>query len=305
MKDHRESGFTLIEILIAVVILGLMMISVYSIINNSTQTKETILKEDSSLMQLQAALSRFELDYSSVTSPLFYASLKAQDPNAVDDFTEGNTNINLEPFTPSENFLGTTENGQIVPTFQMPDTQTLIFFSSSHHRRVENAKQSRYSWIRYHLRDNSREDESGEKIPGKELVRSSAPEDIYRPEIDWSKEKEFILLDNIKEFKWGFWDKDKENFVSTVRELTNPNSVPRLVQISLIWIAPDQTEVEITRTFRPLFPFFDTKAEADALKAKRAAQASGSSGGPNQESFPDEPPPPSPDEGEFGGDDEI
>ena len=277
MKRELEAGFTLIEILIAVVILGLMMISVYGIINNSTQTKDIITNEDRSLMQVQAAISRFELDFSSVVSPLFYSVAKESNPqNQIEADTLSDTEV--QPFVASENFFATTESGELLPTFQMPDSQTLIFFSSSHHRRLENAKQARYNWVRYHLRDSTQENELGEKIPGKELVRSTVSEDIYRPEIDWSQEKEFILLNNIKEFKWSFWDREKENFVDTVRELTNPNMIPRLIQMSFVWIAPDQTEMNFLRSFRPLYPYFDTKAEADAIKAKKAANAAAGEG---------------------------
>ncbi len=275
---ESESGFTLIEILIAIVVLALMMVSIYTIINNSTTTKDVIVREDQSYLQVQTALSRFELDFSSLSSPLFYAQAKTVNV-PLDDSTR-DPYSGAQPFAASENFFATTESGEIIPTFQMPDSNTIVFFTSSHYRRVENAKQSRYSWVRYTLRDSTREDESGEKIEGKEWVRSTVVEDVYRGEIDWSKEREFILLDHIKELKWGFWDKEREKFVENIRELSNPNSLPRLVQISITWVAPDKTELEFNRTFRPLYPFFDTKAEADILKA-RAQQNSTAGGNPD------------------------
>ncbi len=282
--QKNESGFTLIEILIAIVVLALMMVSIYTIINNSTTTKDVIVREDQSYLQVQTALARFELDFSSFTTPLFYTQAKAVS-NSVDDV--GNDPYSgAQPFVPSENFVATTEQGEIIPAFQMPDNNTIIFFTSSHYRRVENAKQSRYSWVRYTLRDSTREDENGEKIEGKEWVRSTVVEDIYRGEFDWSNEREFILLDHIKEFSWGFWDKEREKFVENIRELSNPKLPPRLVQISLTWIAPDKTELNFTRTFRPLYPFFDTKAEADLLKA-RAQQNSTVGGEPGAFSQPD------------------
>lgn len=283
-NENQESGFTLLEILIAIVVLALMMVSIYTIINNSTETKDKITTEDRSYLQVQTALARFELDFSSFTTPLFYAQAKTKE-NGVDD-AERDPYSGPQPFVASENYFATTDSGELIPAFQMPDNNTIIFFTSSHYRRVENAKQSKYSWVRYTLRDSTKEDDAGDKIEGKELVRSTVVEDIYRGEFDWGKEREFIVLDHIKEFKWGFWDKEREKFVENIRELSNPNLPPRLVQINLTWTAPDKTELEFHKTFRPLYPFFDTKAEADILKAR--AQQNSSVGGSNQGGFPPE-----------------
>lgn len=298
-EDKSESGFTLIEILIAIVVLALMMVSIYTIINNSTETKDVIVNEDKSYLQVQTALARFELDFSSFSSPLFYTQAKTTKNSPDDAFQDPDDGA--RPFVPTENFFATTDSGELIPAFQMPDKNTIIFFTSSHYRRVENAKQSRYSWVRYTLRDSTREDENGEKIEGKEWVRSSVVEDIYRGEFDWAREREFILLDHIKDFSWGFWDKEREKFVENIRELSNPNLPPRLIQVSLTWIAPDKTELSFTRTFRPLYPFFDTKAEADLLKAR--AQQNNSASGSSSDSGAFTPPDVTPPNG--GDDDDL
>ena len=261
--------------------MALMMVGVFSIINNSTNTKDTVTLEDRNYLQVQTALSRFELDFSALTSPLFYSTPKTLGKDNPDGFNNDPYN-GAQPFVASDNFFATTQTGELIPAVQMPDNQTLIFFTASHYRRVENAKQSRYSWVRYTLRDATGENAAGEKLEGKEWVRSSVVEDIYRGEFDWGKEKEFILLGSIKEFKWGFWDKERAKYVENIRELSQPNSVPRLVRISITWVAPDKTEINFNRTFRPLYPFFDTKAESDLLKARASQTQSGdgAAGGP-------------------------
>ena len=71
MKLMSEKGFTLIEVLITIVILSFLMISVFSIIDNSTITKENITIEDRELIQIESALTRFELDFTQLYSPLF------------------------------------------------------------------------------------------------------------------------------------------------------------------------------------------------------------------------------------------
>jgi len=78
-KVDNQAGFTLLEVLIAITILSLLMVSIYSVIENSTTTKDRIITEDRDKMQLEMAFARIETDLEYIYSPLYYESTQKED----------------------------------------------------------------------------------------------------------------------------------------------------------------------------------------------------------------------------------
>ena len=270
----NQDGFTLIEVLVAITILSLLMAMMYGIVQDSTDTKDKITSEDREALQLVTALERLELDISQLYSPLYFSAPYSKfneenrDGSEEEDEDESKTVDPLSTFEPSERFPAITTSGDIVPAMLNESKTELIFMSTSNRRILENAKQSRFSWIKYGLRSMTKETER--KGAQFELFRSVESENIYNRDFIWDKVKEHLLLANIKSFQFQFWNKETKKFVDSLNELSKDKFTPRIIKVILVWINKDDAEITIERTFRPLYPFFDTEKDEKEKKEETA-----------------------------------
>jgi prepilin-type N-terminal cleavage/methylation domain-containing protein len=242
-----NQGFTLIEILISITILSFLMIGVYQIIDNSTISKETVTSEDRALLQLERALSRFNLDFSLIHSPRYFISLPPKsEKQPLED-----TKIR---YFPSDQFPTQADNGMPIPKVDTPEKSTLIFMTAANRRKRADTKESTYAWVKYSLQSGK------DSSKGQELVRTFTPKDPYAPEIEWEGIKSHLLLTGVKSLEFLFWSSKKEKFVDRPKDLA-PDELIKLIKVKLIWIDNREIEHNISRTFRTLWPYFNPMAD--------------------------------------------
>ena len=219
-KINNQNGFTLIEVLISITLLALMMAYMVTIMDNSMRTKESVLAEDKDFMQLETAMSRFDLDYSQIYSPLFFSSEKKNGMDRDSGITDDGDK--KDPFEPSEKFPSITSVGTPVPLVENPSKFSFSFFTSSNRRKVQDAKQSHYAWVKYEMRPTTDiKDEENKREGGtNELVRYMTPNNPYSKDHDWDGLKPYVLLKNIKKLQFLFWDKKKKKYVDRAREIS-------------------------------------------------------------------------------------
>jgi prepilin-type N-terminal cleavage/methylation domain-containing protein len=264
MKDSR--GFTLIEIMVAITLLAFLMISIFNITNNSIDTKDRIVDEDREFLQIQTLFDRLELDFSQIYSPLYFAfpRISPNTPGAqgADIFDEENP---PPRYRPTERFPSEAHGQLLIPTVVNEDQQSLVFLSTSNRRKSLNSEQSRFAWIRYTLASIETNDPDDELPEGRlgtmQVMRSAQANDPYRRDFNWDQVRSYSLLKGVKEFRFEFWDRDNKRFVDLLRGLPKDALSPRLLKVSFTWVAPDGVEHFFTRTFRPLFPYFDRDAD--------------------------------------------
>ncbi|WP_127717305.1 prepilin-type N-terminal cleavage/methylation domain-containing protein [Halobacteriovorax sp. HLS] len=268
----NQEGFTLIEVLIAITVLALLMSMMYTIVQNSTETKDKIISEDRDSLQLVTALERLETDISQIYSPMYfnaaYSKNENQDQDEPTPTDTTNTKDPLSTYEPSERFPAISTAGDIIPAFLNESKTELVFMSTSNRRIREDSKQSRFNWIRYSIRSISEESlKTGVQY---ELVRSVESENIFKKDFNWDKIKEHVLLKDLKSFQFQFWNKETKKFVDSIAELAIDRETPRIIKVKMVWINKDNNEIEIERTFRPLFPLFDTEKDEKAKKTETA-----------------------------------
>jgi prepilin-type N-terminal cleavage/methylation domain-containing protein len=252
MKLMSEKGFTLIEVLITIVILSFLMISVFSIIDNSTITKENITIEDRELLQIESALTRFELDFTQLYSPLFYAK-KFDSKNYLDQNKSSTLSKNqitsLSDYQPSELFPLITETNHPIPAIINDNMTDIMFMTSNNKRKFENAKQSNYAWVRYFLE----EDESSLKTLKRQFIATN----IYSGEFEDQTTKAHTLATNIKSLSFLYWDQEKSKFAESLKYVDYSTTPLKLIKIILVWVDKNEVEHEIIRTYRSLWPYFN------------------------------------------------
>jgi prepilin-type N-terminal cleavage/methylation domain-containing protein len=252
----NSSGFTLIEVLIAIVLLAFISLYTFKMVDTNLDTKDQVLKEDRLLLQTLTAISRIDSDFNQIYSPLY--STSKENPSA------DSNQLYQDNSSPKGQFDGKAKNGILIPQFQSPDKSTLIFFTASNRRKMADAKDSRYNWVKYSIRrtDHSGEDAAEPKSTGdQELVRQTITTNIYSDDLNWSDVKAQVLLTNVKSVEFSFWDERTKKYVTSILELNENKNLIRSIKLNLVWIDEDNHEQKIEKNFRILFPFFNAKAD--------------------------------------------
>ena len=262
----KQNGFTLVEVMVAITLLTFLMVGVYTIIENSTDTKDQILAEDREMMAVQGALGRFALDFSQIFSPAYFAyeHKKEDDRNKV---PQGDSPKPSFTFTPSEQFSGVSYRGDPIPSIKS-DRNSFEFFTASNRRKVQDVRHSRFAWVRYSIVTSS-EEEKNKEAP-LTLVRQFLANNPFDGELDWGVAKEYTLLSNIKKMQFENWNSATQKFESSVETLGNRKYSLKAVRLVLTWVDKNNSEFEVSRTFRSLWPNFDTKKDyEDRKKAEK------------------------------------
>lgn len=258
IQDNK--GFTLVEVLIAILLLAFISLQTFKMIDNSTTTKETVLKEDRLLLQTLTAISRIDSDFTQIYSPLYEYSKAnpATDPNAIYQDSASSRGI----------FDGKAKNGAIIPQFQSEDKSTLVFFTAANRRKMADAKESRYAWVKYSIRSTDKKDlepSETENSGGSELVRQTISANIFNSELNWNDAKHQVLLTHVKSVEFSFWDERTKKFVPSLLELNENKNIIRSIKLNLVWVDENNHEQKIEKVYRILHPYFNTKL--DDMKA--------------------------------------
>jgi prepilin-type N-terminal cleavage/methylation domain-containing protein len=262
----NNQGFTLLEVIIAITLLSLLMISVYSITNNSTTTIERVLKEDSELGQVETAMSRMNLDFSHIYSPLYFEMSKSQQKKFQDKKPRNDQQAFIDP-TLSKNFPQRSANGHRIPAIFNDNKSTIAFFSSVNRKKIPNSKESNFAWIRYSLQSYERDEylDSEIKQGSYQIVRQMAPTDPYAPETYWNDVKPQVLMKSVDSLLFEFWNEKSQRFVDSIKQLDNQFLI-RAVKITIKRFDSNGTEELITRVYRPLWPYFNTMNDLKETK---------------------------------------
>ncbi len=276
--SHSKStgGFTLMEVMIAIAILSFIMVNVVSFSNDSFSQKERIKKQDRETMHIETVLERIDWDISHLYSPLYFSNTLEQRITGLKGGSTNDSEIQTsidesrreyytqlkQRYESNSRFTSFSEDYLPIPEYKSEDKSSLVIFTSSNRRRIQNSKQSVYSWIKYSLEkytdEEAEESDTQVETTGQALVRQSISEDVFNPEaIDFSKVKSQILLKNVKKLTFEYWDKKNKKFQSRLRDIKNGKYLIRAVKMTVEWIDSSGIELKKERIYRPLFPYFE------------------------------------------------
>lgn len=233
-------------------------------VDNNTDTKDRVLKEDQLLMQTLTAMNRLDNDFSQLYSPLFSFS-KASPVNPQGNY-ENQEQDNYAQQESLPTFDGKTKNGLLIPQFISDDKSTIQFLTTANRRKVADSKESRYAWIRYSLQTTI--DEEDRKLGGYDLIRQILPVDIYSSDIlsilkdtNAAKSRAQVILTHVKSLEFSFWDEKTKKYVTSLQELNENKNLVRLIKVNLVWIDANTNEQKIEKNFRVLYPNFQVKQD--------------------------------------------
>lgn len=254
----NQKGLTILEVLISATILGIMGIGIVNITSNSIGTKEKVLAEDKTVMQLELALSILQNDFAQIYTPLFHGS------------REKRKNVESEPygrFDSNERFAFATNQGLPVPRIKHPEKGGLEFLTNSNRRKMVDSKESSLAWVRYSLRPAEKEPENEAPASKEtfELVRSYEASNIYSADSKvMDKEKSFVLFSRFTSLEFLFWNPKEKKFVEGIDDVPNGKNLLRAIKVKFSWMDELLTESEDERIFYALWPPFEEKKKDSA-----------------------------------------
>lgn len=254
------------------------MANVYTIIDASLDRKNNILSEDDKIVELETALLRVGTDINHIYSPLYHSALYTGPKEALSSSDKTNKlNVPgpaLIKYRPTDRFPKISAEGALVPIIKNESKGELLFMSANHHRVLEDAKESSFTWVYYRLGNSPKvNDDARSKLGPYALYRVSRASHPYESDLPhFDESKMFLLLDHIKELKFEFWNEGRKAFVDSIRLLNKESRTPRLIRLTITWISENGSEIQIFRSFRPLWPYFDTEAdEAEKYREEKSA----------------------------------
>lgn len=277
LKSQR--GFTLIEVLIAITILAFLMVGIYTIVSNSIETKDRVLKEDKSFVQVMRALDRLQSDLAQAWSPL-YAHAKYNATIAREQAQQEQREFKPSTFKASERFPFESVTGRAAPAVISEEKSELIFFTTANRRKLQDSKQSRYAWVKHSLRKKDKVVSSGDSIieGDFEWIRTIQNTDLWEDQFNFDESPPQVLLRSVKTLEFFFWDQRSEKFIDRLND-SSEKDILKIVKAKVTWIDSDGQEQVFERIIRPLWPKFDTKKDEEEKQIFRKTNTSGSGGG--------------------------
>jgi hypothetical protein len=288
-----QSGLTIIEIMIAVFLLGMVMISVINSTSTSFEMRDATVKINKENLSIETAMDRISWDIEHQYSPLFFSRVfRSQSPGTdssdsssssggvISGDTAENSGINslLAPYSNNENFSGPSEYALPIPIIKSEDKNELHFFTVANRRKVVDSKASHFAWVKYKLEKdeaNSAEKKSNEQQDFPNLVRYQFSANPFLKEtIQWDKIRPQILLRNVKKLQFLYWDEIKKKFVENMNELKSNEKYFRGIKIVIEYVDASNVERLNERIFRPLFPYFEPEDLGALLKSGNTSSGS-------------------------------
>lgn len=209
-KVQRQDGFTLIEVLIAVVLLAVISFLVYQSMGSAVGSKERFENRELAYRGANVFLDRLTRE---LTTAVLYANVE---------------------------LLGVSANGEQVSKSVFSGTNSgdqdkLIFDTLSHTRYLKDSKESDLAELTYWL--DPMEDGEGLYVIKR---RDKSPPDAEPGE----KGKVTILLDGVKEFNLRYYDPVKTEYKDEwdTTKVDYANRLPRAVEITLVLQDPGDEE---------------------------------------------------------------
>ena len=251
-------GFTLIEIIIAITLLSLLMISVVNMTSKSLESKDAIVKEDREILELETALDRLNWDFSQIYTPLYHTPpFQPPERKRSEEAFQAREKMKrwLENPLYGEYFLHPDFFGRPIPDFKSEGGKEAIeFYTKSHRRRFRDTNESEFAWVRYEFRPYRGDDEDNKDLY--ELVRYYNAQHIYNRNLDLKETPAIVLTNRVKEFRFLFWDDERKKWLP--RYLTEKLPPPlRGLKLELKWKRrSDGAELTTSRTYRTIWPYF-------------------------------------------------
>lgn len=250
---------TLVEVMIAVTLLGFVMIAVTTITADSQNTKERVTQTDKDNMQIETVFSRLDWDFSQIWSPLYFTQ---RFQGSLDPSNAAGIEEIVYLYENHPRFRLPSKEGLPIPIFRSREKSEIIFLTVGNRRKLENQKQSNFMWVRYFLGDtpsDSLQDTTGSSggsdsatTTKKSLLRQVFTEDVWsKEEFDFEDTRSSVVLENVEKLEFQFWSPQNKRWESNIKAVTDGDHLLRGLRVDITWYDSRGTKRSAQRWLRP------------------------------------------------------
>lgn len=273
-----SEGFTLIEVMIAIVLLVMISVAIYQATTQTFRYRARIINEGDFYGGIRLAMGLIDRDVAALFSPVNFnpnnfkkappvpvdqlpqanpfggITAKSTDPKAAADAAQLDELARSEYGQTNDYWLGATDLTTIRPSRFVGTENRLQFVSSSHMRVYKNTPESEFTKIIYELRD----DKDSQVVEGtKLLVRIENPT-VFSEEKKLQNQKLYPLLPGVKSFKFRYYRKDKKAWEAAWD--TNRDDMkglyPDLIELTAEIVGMNRLSFKAIYMFKPETPFY-------------------------------------------------
>lgn len=236
-SSNFEAGFTLLEVLVSVAIMGLIMVLIWSTQSQSLNSKDRIEKRDMIYQYGRVALQKIsdDLTMAFLAKKPVGAAAAAVEAGGTPPVAAVQEVVTVP--RPVTFFIGDDEGNR----------DKVRFTSMSHMRLMSGAKESDQCKVAYEVAAS--EDEEGVL----NLMRAETPWLDAETQV---KSASFVLAEKIRDFELEYYDARKEEWGKEwdTEVIDYQNRLPRAVKITLSFPDPDDDERSIVLKTMVLLP---------------------------------------------------
>lgn len=255
---QSDSGFTLIEVLIAFTVLAFISLAIFQAITQSYRLRDVLMTEGEFYNGIRLAMGIMERDVSLAFSSYPFLPIAAQNSNPL-----GSPNQTV-PIVPnidvaaqlggdaqvvSKHWGAVMHLSGIRPARFQGDDRSLHFVSAGHLKIYRDAKESVFARMGYRFEKLNRDETYT-------LIRTTNTNAFDVRKEEDAHTKEYKLLSGIQEFKLQYFDREKNQLASSwdSEKPENKNRFPDLIELTVVVTGSDRLRFEGQFKFKPELP---------------------------------------------------
>ncbi len=267
---RSEEGFTLVEVMIAIVLLVMISLAIYQSTTQTFRYRAKIISEGDFHAAIRLSMGLMDRDIAALFSPVNLNPKNFPDPSAsATPPDQGNSrnaaaqSQQLDELSKSELgqtsdfWLGATDLTAIRPSRFVGTENRLSFVSASHMRIYKNSEECEFAKIVYELRD----DKDSDLGDGVKMLVKVEDADVFNDSKIGKKTKvakAYPLLTGVKKFKFRYYRRDKKAWENTWDSNRDDMKglYPDIVELSLEVTGIQRLSFKGIYMFKPETPFY-------------------------------------------------
>lgn len=271
----RDEGFTLVEVMIAIVLLVMISVAIYQATTQTFRYRAKIINEGDFYGGIRLAMGLVDRDVAALFYPVNLNPKNFPDPNPTpttpvppQGMGAQRTNQDRAGQPPqleelqrselgqlSEYWLGATDITAIRPSRFVGTENRIQFVSAAHMRIYKNSEECEFAKVVYELRE-VKDSDLGSDV--KTLVKIEDPNVFDDTDKKGKLAKIYPLLEGVKKFVFRYYRRDKKAWERTWD--TNRDDMkglyPDIIELTLEVAGPAKLAYKGLYMFKPETPFY-------------------------------------------------
>lgn len=251
----KNSGFTLLEVLIAMTLMVFISIAIYQATTKTFELRDILSVEGDFFSEIRLSMGIMENDVGMLYSPVIIIPPEKTPSNAQTPPTQAQDNAPAE--IASKFWGGFADNTGIRHMRFIGSDNSMSFVTTSNIRVYKNSIESIFKKVVYRIESEQRDENTDESMAGTMvLVKTENPNAFDTEEDEGNLLKKYSLIHGVKKLQFRYYRKEKDDWFKNWDSETDnfKNIYPDVIEVEIEVIGPQRHAFEGKFKFRPEIP---------------------------------------------------